>query len=113
MLQAAGWVIQDYRARDLGASDGVAVREFPLTSGPTDYLLFVDRKAIGGIEAKSKGMTLSGVTVQTHRYLNSLPEGIPCYHRPLPFGYESTGVETLFRDLRDPDSRSRSVFAFP
>ena len=45
MLQAAGWVIQDYRAIDLGASDGVAVREFPLTSGPTDYLLFVDRKA--------------------------------------------------------------------
>ena len=32
--------------------------------------------------------------------------------KPLPFGYESTGVETFFRDLRDPDSRSRPVFAF-
>ena len=31
---------------------------------------------------------------------------------PLPFLYESTGVETYFRDSRDPDTRSRRVFAF-
>ena len=31
---------------------------------------------------------------------------------PLPFTYESTGIETDFRDQRDPDSRSRPVFAF-
>jgi type I restriction enzyme, R subunit len=30
----------------------------------------------------------------------------------LLFDYESTGTETLFRDLRDPDPRSRHVFAF-
>ncbi|MCZ6680469.1 MAG: DEAD/DEAH box helicase family protein, partial [Candidatus Poribacteria bacterium] len=112
MLQSAGWVIQDYQQLNLGASLGVAVREFPLTSGPTDYLLFVNRKAIGVVEAKPKGTTLSGVSEQTSRYLNSLPDNQPCFERRLPFGYESTGVETFFRDLRDPESRSRRAFAF-
>jgi type I restriction enzyme R subunit len=35
---------------NLGASLGVAVREFPLESGFADYLLFVDRKAVGVVE---------------------------------------------------------------
>ena len=52
LLEAAGWTIQDYKDLNLGASLGVAIREFPLKSGFADYLLFVDRKAIGVIEAK-------------------------------------------------------------
>ena len=111
-LQAVGWTIQNYREINLGASFGVVVREFPLTTCTTDYLLFVDRKAVGVIEAKPKGTTLSGVSEQSEKYLNSVPDNIPHIQKPLPFHYESTGVETLFRDLRDPDSRSRNVFAF-
>jgi len=38
----------------------VVVREFPLT-GFADYLLFVDRVAVGAIEAKAEETTLSGV----------------------------------------------------
>ena len=97
---------------NLGASYGVAVREFQMASGPADYLLFIDRKAAGAIEAKPEGTTLGGVAEQTERYLTDIPANLPCYQNPLPFGYESTGVETFFRDLRDPDSRSRRVFAF-
>ena len=41
LLEKAGWKVQDYRELNLGASLGVAVREFPLKSGPADYLLFV------------------------------------------------------------------------
>jgi type I restriction enzyme R subunit len=52
LLQEAGWVIQDCRDLNLGASLGVAVREFPVSTGFADYLLFVDRKAAGVIEAK-------------------------------------------------------------
>jgi len=111
-LQAAGWVIQDYKELNLGASAGVAIRELPLTTGEADYLLFVDRKAIGVIEAKPKGVTLSGVSEQTTPYLHGLPDHIPHYHSPLSFGYESTGVETFFTDLRDPEPRSRRIFAF-
>ena len=112
LLTAAGWVIQDRAQMDLGESQGVAVREYPMSSGPTDYLLFVDRRAVGVIEAKPEGTTLSGVSEQTEKYLTGVPALLPSYQKPLPFGYESTGVETFFRDLRDPDSRSRPVFAF-
>lgn len=111
-LEEAGWEVQDYRRLNLGASLGVAVREFPLKTGTADYLLFVDRKAVGAVEAKPEGTTLSGVAEQTSKYLGGLPESIPHVEEPLPFGYESTGVETFFRDIRDPDSRSRRVFTF-
>ena len=112
LLTAAGWTIQDREQMNLGVSHGVAVREFQMSPGPTDYLLFIDRKAVGVIEAKPEGTTLGGVSEQTERYLTGIPSNLPCHQNPLPFGYESTGIETFFRDLRDPDSRSRRVFAF-
>ena len=112
LLTAAGWTIQDREQMNLGAAQGVAVREYPMSSGPTDYLLFVNRRAVGVIEAKPEGTTLSGVSDQTEKYLRGVPPLLPSYQKPLPFGYESTGVETFFRDLRDPDSSSRPVFAF-
>ena len=52
LLTAAGWVIQNRQAADLGAARGVAIREFPLETGFADYLLYVDRQVIGAIEAK-------------------------------------------------------------
>ncbi len=111
-LEAAGWTLQDYKQLNLGASLGVAIREFPLKkTGFADYLLFVDRKAVGVIEAKAYGATLSGVEFQTEKYANSVPEDIPQI-RPLRFAYESTGIETYFTDTADPDYRSRHVFAF-
>lgn len=112
LLEAAGWSVQDMSQLNLAASLGVAVREFPLESGFADYLLFVDRKAVGVIEAKPEGTTLSGVAEQSGAYLTSLPANIPHVQLPLPFAYESTGIETFFRDERDPNPRSRRAFAF-
>jgi len=114
LLKAAGWSVQNYKDLSLGASLGVVVRNFPLKSGFgfADYLLFVDRRAVGVLEAKPEGTTLSGVAEQSGRYALGLPDNIPHVGVPLPFAYESTGSETLFRDLRDPDPRSRRVFAF-
>jgi len=113
LLELAGWFVQDYKDLNLGAGVGVAVREFPLKgAGFADYLLFVERHAVGVVEAKPEGTTLSGVSEQTEKYLRSLPENIPHVGDVLPFAYESTGVETFFRDLREPVCRSRRVFAF-
>ncbi len=113
MLAAAGWTVQDRPELNLGAALGVAVRYFPLEGGKeADYLLFVDRKAVGVIEAKAEGTTLSGVAEQSGKYLTALPKDIPNVQFPLPFAYESTGVETQFRDERDPETRSRQVFHF-
>lgn len=112
LLEAAGWHVLDFEELNLGASLGIAVREFPLGKDSADYLLFVDRKAVGAIEAKAKGITLSGVAEQSQKYVTNLPENLPRVQEPLPFAYESTGTETFFRDLRDPEPRSRRVFAF-
>ena len=89
------------------------MREVPLKSGRCDYLLLVDRQALGVVEAKKEGTTLSMVAEQSAHYSASLPDFIQAIAPgSLPFLYESTGVETFFRDERDPDPRSRSVFSF-
>lgn len=111
-LTACGWTIQDMSGLNRYAGLGVAVREFPLATGEADYLLFVDGKAVGVVEAKPEGTTLSGVAEQAGHYVTGLPQNIPHVTLPLPYQYESTGVETLFRDNRDPSPRSRRVFAF-
>jgi type I restriction enzyme, R subunit len=114
LLAAAGWAVQDLAAVDLNAARGVAVREFPLASGFgfADYLLYLDGRAVGVIEAKKRGATLSGVEVQSGRYAQGLPAALPAWRRPLPFVYETTGVETRFTNGLDPAPRSRAVFAF-
>lgn len=112
LLGAAGWVIQDMGEFNRNAAEGVAVREFPTSSGPCDYLLFVGGKACGVIEAKKAGITLSGVAEQAARYLAGLPDHVKCWQGGLRFDYESTGEETFFRDGADPKPRSRRVFAF-
>lgn len=112
LLAAAGWSVQNYKQVNLGAALGVAVREYPTESGPADYMLFIDRKPVGVIEAKPAGKTLSGVAEQTERYLTSKLKYIPQLGDSMRFGYESTGVETFFRDLKDPAPRSRRIFAF-
>jgi type I restriction enzyme R subunit len=70
---------------NLYAGRGVAVREFLLETGPANYLLFVDHKAVGVIEAKREGLTLTGVELQTERYSEGVPAGMPVAMRPLPF----------------------------
>lgn len=90
------------------------MREFPLKlgHGTADYLLFVGQRAAGVVEAKPEGHTLTGVEPQSGKYSEGLPDNITVPHRPLPFLYESTGIETQFTNLLDPTPRSRSTFAF-
>lgn len=112
LLTAAGWVIQDREEMNLGAGLGVAVREYQLPAGPCDYLLFIDRRACGVVEAKPEGQTLTGVADQSSDYMAVLPSHLQGWAPNLLFDYESTGAETLFRDMRDPHPRSRRLFAF-
>lgn len=112
-LVQAGWIVQDHKAINLGAGPGVAVREFPTDSGPADYLLFVQRQAVGVIEAKcdDAGATLVATERQTARYatarLKWRREGAP-----LRFLFEATGQIIRFTDTADPAPRSREVFHF-
>jgi type I restriction enzyme R subunit len=114
LLTQAGWRVADLAEANIHASRGVALREFPLESGFgfADYLLYVDGKAAGVIEAKKAGTTLIGVESQSSRYGSGLPASLPAWRRPLPFLYESTGVETHFTNGLDPEPRARPTFAF-
>ena len=112
LLIAAGWVLQDYATFDRQAALGVAVREFQLPSGPCDYLLFVEGKAAGVVEAKKAGVTLSAIAEQSERYMEELPPHLRSWATKLLLGYESNGEETFFRCMKDPRPRSRRTFAF-
>lgn len=94
-LTSCGWAVQDFRQMNIFSGLGVAVREFPLTTGDADYMLYVDGRAIGVIEAKPEGHTLTGVETQSAKYTDGLPPALPF------FGY-------LFRFLTKRPARSRS-----
>src|SRR5258708_11225797 len=113
-LTAAGWLVQDLSDLDITASPGIAAREFQLKAGFgfADYLLYLDRKAVGAVEAKAEG-TLSGVEAQSAKYAAGLPDNLPAHKRPLPFLFESNGSVTYFTNGLDPTPRSRQVFNFP
>ena len=112
MLASAGWDVQDRAAMNLAASPGVAIREFQTSAGPADYLLFLGNLLVGVVEAKTAGVTLSSVEAQTRDYAARAPKPLQVPVRPLPFLYESTGVETWFTNGLDPDPSARRVFSF-
>jgi len=112
-LVEAGWHVQGRDAIDFTAGRGLAVREYPTDVGPADYVLFVDRRAVGVIEAKPDewGHKITTAEDQAERYATAALKWVKNEER-LPFVYESTGVITRFTDGRDPKPRSREVFTF-
>ncbi len=111
-LLACGWIIQDKKKFNLAAGLGIAIREYQTDIGPADYVLFVDKKAVGIIEAKreEEGVRLTTVEEQSSQYANAKLRLLN--NDPLPFVYESTGEITRFTDYRDLKPRSRNVFTF-
>lgn len=118
-LAAAGWAVQDAARTNLFAAQGVAVREVTMKPGHgrADYLLYVDKKAVGVIEAKPVGTTLAGVEWQSAMYASGLPDDVlkraVTVAGRLPFVVESTGSESQFTCGFDPEPRARRVFAIP
>ncbi len=112
-LVEAGWSVQKKDALDFNAGQGIAVREYQTDAGPADYVLFVDRRAVGVIEAKPTdwGHKITTVEEQSAGYAAAKLKWVN-NSQPLPFVYESTGVITRFTDGRDPKPRSREVFTF-
>lgn len=115
MLVNAGWLVQSKDKINLTAGIGIAVREVNTETGPADYILFVNSKAVGVVEAKAEdlGFKLTQVEEQSKRYANSsLKIGQRTLDNEKPFVYESTGTITRFTDYRDPKPRGRNVFSF-
>jgi len=112
LLTACGWTVQKKNKINLHASISVAVTEYITDAGIADYILFVDQKPVGVIEAKKaeEGRRLTLVEEQSSEYAHSKLKYLN--NDPLPFVYESTGEVTRFTDYRDPKPRSRLMFAF-
>lgn len=90
-LRVAGWSVQDRKTMNLFAAQGVAVRESIMAAGHgrADYLLYVDKRAVGVIEAKPIGTPLSGVEWQSAMYASGLPAEVRLRRRPLAAGCRS------------------------
>ncbi|CAL2085484.1 Type I site-specific deoxyribonuclease [Tenacibaculum sp. 190524A02b] len=115
MLYEAGWLVQSKEHIDLSAGKGIALRETNTISGAADYVLYVNRKPIGVIEAKKEeeGHRLTTAEEQSIRYANEgIKIGSFLLTNEKPFVYESTGIITRFRDIRDPKPKGRRIFSF-
>ncbi len=112
LLRNAGWAIQSAKKINWNESLGIAIKEYQTDVGPADYVLFVDRKPVGIVEAKKEdvGQNLSTVEEQSSGYANAKLKYLN--NDPLRFVYESTGALTKFTDLNDPKPRAREVFSF-
>lgn len=112
-LAQSGWILQDMRQLNPVAGPGVAVREFPTSTGPVDYALFVDGTPVGIVEAKAdeKGQDITTVEGQSSRYAGSTFKWVKTGYT-IRFAYEATSKLTRFTDYADQKYRSRPIFSF-
>ena len=112
-LLQSGWIIQDVKSLNPMAAMGVAVREFPTSTGEVDYALFVEGVPVGVVEAKKSeaGENITTVEKQSVRYANSSFKWVKCEYR-IRFAYEATDKLTRFTDYADIKYRSRKIFSF-
>ena len=112
-LAQSGWILQDMRQLNPVAGPGVAVREFPTSTGPVDYTLFVDGTPVGIVEAKAdeKGQDITTVEGQSSRYAGSTFKWVKTGYT-IRFAYEATSKLTRFTDYADQKYRSRPIFSF-
>ena len=111
-LTACGWIIQSIKQVNLNAGLGIAVKEYFTDVGPVDYLLFVEGKPCGIIEAKreEEGHRINVHENQGEEYAHAKLKHLK--NDPLPFVYISTGEVTRFTDFTDPKPRARELFCF-
>ena len=105
MLRRAGWSVVRREAYTPTLS-AVAIEEGLLQGNQeADYLLFLEGKAIGVLEAKKESTALSEVVAsQAERYTQALLPFYQFWETPLPLVYLSNGKELLFRNQKDPES---------
>ncbi len=112
-LIQSDWVVQDLNELNPSAALGVAVREFPTSTGEVDYALFINGTPVGVAEAKrsESGENITTVEEQSVRYANSTFKWVKREYT-IRFAYEATDKLTRFTDYQDIKCRSRTVFSF-
>jgi type I restriction enzyme R subunit len=76
-LRSAGWTVDSVTLRHANGTrpttgQAIAIAEWPTTSGPVDYALFIERRCVGVVEAK-RGLTdVPGRLGQAKRYARDI-----------------------------------------
>lgn len=114
-LEDAGWKVIN-RDEFAPGMTAVAIREAMMEGGlEADYLLMLNGKAAGVLEAKREEIRLDDpkLIVQAERYTEKLPGWVSALERPLPLIYLSNGKEIAFRDRREADHGYKLIKKFP
>lgn len=106
LMTEASWLVVDRHEANIFAGRCIAIREVSIPgAGEADYLFIADRRAIGTIEAKAAG---------DHPFRRRTTDESLCRGNtrlrysldlPLPMLYKSTGIETRFTTLLEPERR--------
>ena len=104
-LEEAGWKVVS-RDEFTASMSAAAVKEGLMKGGlEADYLLFLNGKAVGVVEAKAEHVALDeAVASQAENYAHKPLSWYPYWELPLPLIYLSNGKEIRFKNLRNPDS---------
>lgn len=89
-----------------------SVEECSTQTGPADYVLFNNKRALAAVEGKKVSIGPQNVLQQAQRYARGFqksPLNFGEYH--LPFIYSTNGKVIWFQDLRHPLNRSREIAA--
>ncbi len=103
-LTAAGW---DIVARDEYIPFNASAVKEALMQGnkESDYLLFVDDKAIAVVEAKAEDNSLGDAVAQQAEWYSQNPQGVGLwYPNQIPFVYLANGNKIYFKNMLDADS---------
>ena len=103
LLKKAGWSIVPRDQYSPGVS-AVAIEEGLLKGNlEADYLLFLEGKAIGVLEAKKESVSLDDIVAnQAENYTHKLLPMYQYWENPLPLIYLSNGKELLFKNAKIP-----------
>ena len=112
LLKKAGWSIVPRDQYSPGVS-AVAIEEGLLKGNlEADYLLFLEGKAIGVLEAKKESVSLDNVVAnQAENYTHKLLPMYQYWENPLPLIYLSNGKELLFKNAKIPGSTYQKLDA--
>ena len=112
LLKKAGWSIVPRDQYSPGVS-AVAIEEGILKGNlEADYLLFLEGKAIGVLEAKKESVSLDDIVAnQAENYTHKLLPMYQYWENPLPLIYLSNGKELLFKNAKIPGSTYQKLDA--
>lgn len=112
MLKKAGWIVVS--RKEYSPCISAAAIEEGLLKGnlEADYLLFLEGKAIGVLEAKKESVSLDDVVAnQAENYTHKLLKMYQYWENPLPLIYLSNGKELLFKNVKIPGSTYQKLDA--